>query len=130
MARDLNPPSVIIHLSRRCEPARAEIEAGLEEEGIPCQVIWLEEDAADPLAAAHEAAKRSTLGVGVAQSSRGACLQLQGLPVTHPMVLHRGSVPITVSRRLGHDAGRLVKGLPLVSISLESQEQHNDRNDT
>lgn len=87
-----------------------ELLAGLEEEGVPALVA----DAPDgpPAPAAHAAAAGSTLRVGVALGPDAACATLPRLPADAPL-LHRDAPDADALRRLGQDAARLVKTVPL-----------------
>lgn len=64
-------------------------------------------------AAAHRAARAATLRVGVAVSADAACVQLAALPADAPPLLHRVTPGPDALRRLGQDAARLVKSVPL-----------------
>jgi len=87
------------------------VTAGLEEEGIPF-VLELAAEVSDLASAAHDAAVRSRLGVGLAMRAPHACLHLKTLPLECPL-LRCTIADVEEARLLGGDAARVVKGLPL-----------------
>lgn len=117
MREELVRPFVAILVERGLDEARMEIEAGLEEEGIPWASRWME--AGKPrVDVAFAAATESRLGVGLAVDRDGVCLHMSRLPSEQPMLERTGGDP-RLWRLVGHDAARLVKGMPL----LTPQEQ-------
>ncbi len=83
-----------------------EISAGLEEEGVPFEIVAQKSGAALDLA--HRAAQRSPLEVGVG-------VDATGLTIVHHAKLPLGK-PVTqtrAARRAGQNAARLVIGAPL-----------------
>lgn len=87
-----------------------EVQAGLEEEGVPFDVHAYEQG--DPCALAHRAARDSPLDVGVGVSGDGLCVHHAKLPRDRPVCSEPAGEP-AVARRLGHDAARVVTGVPL-----------------
>jgi hypothetical protein len=87
-----------------------EVRAGLEEEGVPCDVHRYEET--DAVALAHRAARDSPLDVGVGVTGDGLCVHHAKLPRDRPVRSERAAAPPD-ARLLGHDAARVVTGLPL-----------------
>ncbi|WP_210494832.1 glycerol dehydratase reactivase beta/small subunit family protein [Patulibacter sp. SYSU D01012] len=100
---------LVARLSGAGDRALRDVLAGLEEEGVPADV----EPAEGPLAAcAHAAAGRAALRVGVALGPAEACVHAVALPADAPL-LHRRDPDADALRRLGQDAARLVKTVPL-----------------
>jgi hypothetical protein len=103
-------PAVGLLLNIATAEAEA-VTAGLEEEGIPFVLVRADE-VSDLASAAHDAAVRSRLGVGLAMQGLHACLHLKTLPLEHPF-LRCTVADVEEARLLGGDAARVVKGLPL-----------------
>lgn len=108
-------PTVLVSISRRV--ARSLIEPvlwGIEEEGVPYELLDARNEVAAKLA--KEAADGSALNVGIAIGESGEIvLHHRDLPAGRPLfALAADSLGIDELRRLGTNAGRLVKGLPLV----------------
>jgi hypothetical protein len=103
-------PAVVLLLNTATAEAEA-VAAGLEEEGIPF-VLEYADEVSDLASAAHDAAVRSRLGVGLAMQGLYACLHLKKLPPDRPF-LRCTVADIEEARLLGGDAARVVKGLPL-----------------
>ena len=114
------PPSVLVLLSAYVAPdppALREVLAGLEEEAVPAVVdvarARSEDQPDDCVSLAERAAERATLEVGVGIARDGLCLTHRALPDGAPLErLGAGPTP-EQARRLGHDAARLVTGIPL-----------------
>jgi len=128
-------PCVVVCVARGLEEARCEIEAGLEEEGIPFLSRWIEpcQPAHGRTSLAFTAASESRLGVGLAVDAQGACLHMHKLPSGQPM-LERTGANARLWRLFGQDAARLVKGLPLLTPNEPSEVELNrinihERND-
>ncbi|BCJ85592.1 glycerol dehydratase reactivase beta/small subunit family protein [Effusibacillus dendaii] len=86
-----------------------EICAGLEEEGVPFRLVQREQDLG-LVALGAVAASMSPLHVGIGvDSNEGLCLHHDKLRAEEPYLQDR----IENGRRLGKNAARLVKGLPL-----------------
>ena len=105
-------PVVVLGTSRP-EPSERvlrEVRAGLEEEGVPFDVRRYEQT--DPCALAHEAARDSPLDVGVGLTDEVLCVHHAKLPREHA-VCSESTATEGSARRLGHDAARIVTGLPL-----------------
>ena len=117
MAVHLAPakPSVLIY----CEDAAAgngqrrlrEVQAGLEEEGIP---FALKKSAdSDPVRLAHQGAQESALGVGIGIGGPwGICIHYSRLPENAPLFLLTDEAGPEMWRCFGYNAARLVKGTP------------------
>jgi hypothetical protein len=105
-----NRPVVVVRYQLDPRNARPlwEIGAGLEEEGVPFRT----EDGAEGSAAAlaYAAAQASPLGVGVGVSAEGnVCVHHAKLPPNAPALVG----PPQTARTMGHNAARLVTGIPL-----------------
>lgn len=111
------PPCVVARCSG--DGRLREVRAGLEEEGVPLRVeIVAGGDAVD---LAYEAALASSLGVGIGIDAEGwVCVQHAKRP--------RGSPVLTAvaaqARLCGHNAARLVIGLPLKTPSEEEEREN------
>lgn len=127
------PAIRVARLPGATDIALRELLAGLEEEGVPALVVAHPDDeprdddatadagpedadrpsAPDPLAAAaHAAARSSTLRVGVALDAERACVTVPRLPDAAPFLRGDATDPLAL-RCLGQDAARLVKTVPL-----------------
>ena len=114
---------VVLLAADGAHDARAlrEVLAGLEEEGVPAAVetVRLRDQgsrggpADDCLGLAERAAERSSLEVGVGIGSGGLCLTHRALRGRSPLEHLLSPVVADQARRLGHDAARLVTGIPL-----------------
>jgi hypothetical protein len=133
-------PAVFLRLAVGDVPAAAlrELRAGLEEEGVPCRVLAADAPGTGPAAAspvcdapaladaagpadaaqlAHEAACASPVSVGLGLSAELACLHLPQLPPSAPLLSVSVRVPEPERlRALGHNAARLVAGVPLKEL--------------
>ncbi len=124
------PPYVPLLLPDGFAEESEALRAGLEEEGIPFRLFPLkDQDGFVP--AAHEAAGRSLLRVAVAGSSDGGCVHMARLPADRPMLSLPPGADVAQWRLLGHDAARLVKGLPLhLAGSLSSSPSEGSQTST
>lgn len=87
-----------------------EVQAGLEEEGIPCRVASCENGGF--IALGYQGAQESQLGVGVGIDDEGLCIHYQKLPEKEPLFQLTETTRADAWRRIGYDAARLVKGIP------------------
>jgi propanediol dehydratase-reactivating factor small subunit len=84
-----------------------EVAAGLEEEGVPWRLQQGGEGSAPDLA--FDAARASALSVGLGVDAEGAvCVHHAKLPAARPVA----TGPAGQARVLGHNAARLVTGIP------------------
>lgn len=114
----MSGPAVFLQLAGQV-PAAAlrEVRAGLEEEGVPCRVVSLDQSTADAALLAHAAACASPVSVGLGLSADAACLHLPQLPPGAPLLSVSVRVPEPERlRALGHNAARLVAGVPLKEL--------------
>ncbi|HWR42183.1 glycerol dehydratase reactivase beta/small subunit family protein [Sporomusa sp.] len=124
--KTLNRPSIIIctFLHPGYEAKLREIQAGMEEEGVPWSLLTGEE--LDYIALAHRGAHTSPLGVGVGISPAGMCIHYQKLPERQPLFVLAGEEDVTEWRRFGYNAARLVKGLPFKEKQTDEAGTHLD----
>lgn len=109
-------PAILV-LSCVAGPVENEVLAGIEEEGVPSLVERVVERSlqrTDVAALARDAAGRSSLGVGVGIDSEGwVCVQHDKLVESLPELASSGAADPTIARILGHNAARIVVGIPL-----------------
>ena len=109
-------PCIILYCSDDTEnrmPVR-EILLGAEEEGVPVRVISGEYE--DIRKLAWDAAMQSILEVGIGAGESGAVLQFKKLPPEKPVCTVSRNASLSEYRRLGANAARLVKKMPLCGI--------------
>lgn len=118
LATTLNKPSIIICTSGHggYEAKLRELQAGMEEEGVPCSL--LDGGSADAITLAYKGAQVSLLGVGVGISPAALCIHYQKLPESQPLFVLEGEGTLAQWRYFGYNAARLVKGLPFKENSL------------
>ncbi len=113
-------PPVIVVLSAG-GPLEREVAAGIEEEGVPYAVHAAHGAESMPRATdlAIEAARRSTLQVGVGVGESGdVCVHHAKLAGTLAD-LTSDSAGRATARALGHNAARIVVGLPLKQVGTQ-----------
>lgn len=105
------PPTVVVLCAAPTASAR-EVLAGIEEEGVPHSVHTVDGDGQDAVTLAHRAARLSPLDVGVGVDEHGrVCVHHTKLPAASPVELSTRAPG--EARRLGHNAARVVVGIPL-----------------
>jgi Dehydratase medium subunit len=107
-------PAVLVYRQRGAPPAvLREVCAGVEEEGVPAEVV----DAPDGLTAtalAYAAAQASRLEVGIGVDAAGATAVHHGkLPLERPPAAAGADARPPDRRRIGRIGARVVKNLPL-----------------
>lgn len=119
-------PAVVIFSIRGAggETLKA-ILAGLEEQAVPWRVKYEEGGAAD---LAFRAAQESVLKVGLGISEEGEIALQQAQMGGRPLYLLPSATPAE-ARALGENAGRLVKGLPLVDPGRRADSFPNPEED-
>ena len=110
------PPTVVIVHVGQPDVIR-EVCAGIEEEGVPYSLQPLQEDPQAEVAAAVEmgmrAARQSRLDVGVGIDSAGrVAVHHEKLPLDRPVLDSGTEVDLDRARLLGHNAARVVTGIP------------------
>jgi hypothetical protein len=109
-------PAILV-LSCVGGPVENEVLAGIEEEGVPSlveRVVERSRQGADAVALARVAAGRSSLSVGVGIDADGrVCVQHDKLAESLPELSSSGAAEPTIARILGHNAARIVVGIPL-----------------
>lgn len=110
------PVIVVLSAAPASGPAHSrvrEVCAGIEEEGVPF-VRLPGDDEPDAAGLARSAARRSPLDVGVGVDARGAvCVHHDKLAAPLPALAAGAAAELAVARTLGHNAARIVVGLPL-----------------
>lgn len=102
----VNKPAVFIYTVRPDPDILREIRAGMEEEGVFCEVTPQADAAADVLA--WHAAEDSMPGCGIGLCENDVALQLKGLPMGRNVESY--SYPTKEqSRTLGANAARAIK---------------------
>nr|WP_245821433.1 glycerol dehydratase reactivase beta/small subunit family protein [Geodermatophilus pulveris] len=99
-------------------PALRQVRAGVEEEGVPTDVVDVPGPAGAPApdapALAAAAAADSPLGVGIGLDAAGAAaVHHRTLPGDRPVTTAPAGAPPPEWRRIGRVAARVVKHLPL-----------------
>jgi len=105
-------PEVVIYFAAADEALLPAVLAGLEEQSVPWRSAPEQGPAGD---LAGRAARESLLNVGLGISGGGVVLHLAQLGQDIPLFSGRPDSP-EKARAFGENAGRLVKGLPLVPI--------------
>ncbi len=109
------PPTVVVMSAHRGDPDSAPLRqllAGIEEEGVPHEVVSVDSSSAGALAT--EAALRSTLAVGVGVAFDGTvAVTHRTLPAEQPVLVVPSQAADGVVRSAGRTAARIVVGLPL-----------------
>ena len=120
--KTLQRPSIIISafLHTGIEVKLRELQAGMEEEGVPCTLVTGEQS--DPIALAFKGAQASPLGVGVGISPAGMCIHYHKLPENQPLFVLENQGESAEWRRYGYNAARLVKGLPFKEKQTETAD--------
>ena len=112
-------PAVLVYRDPEAPaPPLRQVCAGVEEEGVPTDVVDVPgPDDASVLSAvvlAHAAAEESRLGVGIGLDSSGAAAVHHGtLPERAPVATTPAGALPSEWRRVGRTAARVVKHLPL-----------------
>jgi Dehydratase medium subunit len=109
---------VILVLSDADGQVENEVLAGIEEEGVPARV---ERPRSGGIATdlARDAAARSSLSVGVGIDADGrVCVHHDKLPTSPPGLFSTGRADPVTARVLGHNAARIVVGIPLRTARL------------
>lgn len=113
-----------------CQAKLREIQAGIEEEGVQCQLADMQQN--DAVLLAHAGAESSHLGVGVGVSTEAVCIHHRKLPVNQPLFISGDAADVYEWRRFGYNAARLVKGLPFKDkavVAVEAAEINNNQRD-
>ncbi|NKQ51295.1 hypothetical protein HFP15_00175 [Amycolatopsis sp. K13G38] len=110
------PPSVVVRCAR--SSGLREVRAGMEEEGVPLRVEDGDGSAAE---LAFAAARASSLGVGIGLDATTVCVHHAKRPPDSPVL----TAALAHARVCGHNAARLVVGLPLKAFP-EKEEMWPD----
>ncbi|CAN5327679.1 glycerol dehydratase reactivase beta/small subunit family protein [soil metagenome] len=110
-------PAILV-ISGEDGPLEKEVLAGIEEEGVP-SVIERPGDCDEAVALACLAAGRSSLHVGVGIDSGGRiCVQHDKLAQPLDELVSGPWPDLPAARVLGHNAARIVVGIPLIGDEL------------
>lgn len=125
-ATTFNKPSIIICTAQLdgYEDKLRELQAGMEEEGVPYS--FLEGTASDAVALGYQGAQSSLLGVGIGIAAASLCIHYQKLPEDQPLFVLDGQGTLAEWRNFGYNAARLVKGLPFKKITLQEESAAAD----
>ncbi|WP_037322914.1 glycerol dehydratase reactivase beta/small subunit family protein [Amycolatopsis thermoflava] len=99
-------PAVVLRCLDAKSPVLREIRAGLEEEGVP--LVVEEVSGGDALVLGYAAACLSSLDVGIGVADE-VCVHHAKRPAGSPAL----TGPLSRARVLGHNAARMVVGIPL-----------------
>ncbi|TWH21964.1 glycerol dehydratase reactivase beta/small subunit family protein [Prauserella rugosa] len=109
------PPAVVLRHLGEPGTVMRDLCAGLEEEGVPVLLETSEPATAESrpaqagaVAMAFAAAQASTLGVGIGVDAAAVCVHHAKRPAASPVL----TADLTQARWCGHNAARLVVGLP------------------
>ena len=111
-------PAVLVYCALAPDdPGRRELDAGMEEEGVPRRIVVAPD--APAVSLAHDAAQASNLDVGVGMDRAGnISVHHAKLPPEKPAL----SGSRRTARLLGHNAARLVSGKPFKLDQHQSKE--------
>lgn len=102
-------PAVVVYCADSVQSTTCvrQIDAGLEEEGIPSRIEYVQDANATELAFAAANASNLDVGVGVDVTGR-ICIHHAKLPADRPALVGYEAA----ARDLGHNAARLVSRIP------------------
>lgn len=112
MLPDRIKPCVLIYIFPHSDGDKKirEVQAGMEEEGIPCSIMSSNES--DEITLAYQAASASKLGVGIGIGAKNLCIHYAKLPANQPLFALNAAGTPAQWRHFGYNAARLVKGIP------------------
>lgn len=102
-------PRILIYAWSPDTEALKQVCAGIEEEGVPVQVLLQSQDTLDNLA--YEAAHESVLGSGIGMIQKDIALQLSGCPKGKNVFTYTDASDFEC-RNIGANSARAVKRLP------------------
>jgi hypothetical protein len=108
-----NKPSIRLYHNFAKNELLKELCAGMEEEGVPYELIESVESQIDTLC--FEAAKDSILGVGIGLIGERVAIHMSPLPKEKPLFIVSQST-LKQARILGMNAARAVKRMPFKSV--------------
>ena len=129
MLPDQNKPCILIYLAPHpgSEEKLREVQAGMEEEGIPYTVVQSNETNAAALS--YEGASKSKLGVGVGIGAEDLCIHYVKLPAQKPLFALQEVGSPAQWRHFGYNAARLVKGIPFKDQSSKNESYEASHRD-
>lgn len=109
-------PTIIIHVSEKFggQNILNQICYGIEEEGIPYEVIAI--SGSDYKSMAYQACQKSRLGVGIGVSEGYIAMQYEKLEPQSPLFSASTHDDIANIRAIGTNAARLVKRMPFKTL--------------
>jgi hypothetical protein len=107
---NMDRPSIYVYGNKYGESFIKEVLAGIEEEGVLCEVMITSEESAENLA--FEAASASILEVGIGIDKELVCVTLAKLPAGESLLKYRTEEKQNL-RLSGSNAARIVKGTSL-----------------
>lgn len=128
MSRNPIKPSIMIWVTPHAQAERKlrEVQAGIEEEGVPYTLFSCDET--DAVALAYQGAAQSQLGVGVGIGETAICVHFAKLPADQPLFVSEQADQVNEWRRCGYNAARLVKGIPFKMDQTEPAESAEESN--
>lgn len=112
MLYEMSKPTIrILHNSQAVAETVRQLQYGMEEEGVPCEVDTA--TGMDAVEMAWEAANASRLSVGVGLDGQRLVLHFSKLEPSYPLLQLPARSDVMQIRALGSNAARLVKKLPL-----------------
>ncbi|MBC9783850.1 glycerol dehydratase reactivase beta/small subunit family protein [Heliobacterium chlorum] len=120
-------PTVMVYYypHETCASKLRELQAGLEEEGIPAVIHSQSEPDSQRLG--YQAAGASHLGVGIGVGKDGSiCIHHTRLPEERPLFILEGPGERAEWRRFGYNAARLVKGTPFKDKEEQPFQNNGD----
>lgn len=118
-------PAVLVYCALAADDlgSARDLDAGMEEEGVPARLVTVPDGPAASLG--YAAAQESNLDVGVGIDSRG------NISVHHAKMAQDEAAlngPPSTARVMGHNAARLVSGTPfkLQNADTATNEVHGD----
>ncbi|MDT8899682.1 glycerol dehydratase reactivase beta/small subunit family protein [Anaeroselena agilis] len=117
-------PNIVIYVNAHFgqEAKLREVQAGIEEEGVPSS--W-SVGAGDAASLACRGAAESPLGVGVGIGAEAISVHYHKLPADKPLFVLPAGEPGTW-RRLGSNAARMVKGTPFRDLAAKETDSGDD----
>ena len=112
----LNKPSIKIYVSKDYKRERLlkELYHGIEEEGIPYEVVYKEGE--NSIYLGYEACRSSVLGVGLGITESAFVLHYEKLQEEYPLFVVAINLSPENIRCLGANSARLVKRMPFKAI--------------
>ena len=116
MINKLEKPSIKVYVSSNYKRGRIlkELCHGIEEEGIPYEVVYKE--GTNSVYLGYEACRSSILGVGLGITESSITLHYEKLEEASPLFIVEVNFSLENIRSLGANSARLVKRMPFKAI--------------